>query len=58
MAGGGEEARTAVAALLSYDCPEGPLQMQAAFDAFTNATELRQPDTALRWVENQWWGSG
>lgn len=46
----------AVAALLSYNCPQGPPQMQAAFDAFTNATELRQPESALRWVLG-WGGS-
>ena len=50
MAAGGEEARVVAAALLSYSCPEGQPQMQAAFDAFTNATELREPETALRWV--------
>lgn len=50
MAAGGEEARIAVAALLSYSCPGGPPQMQATFDAFTNATELQEPETALRWV--------
>ena len=58
LAAGGEEARHAVAALLSFTCLEGPGPLQAVFDALTSAPELQQPETALRWVLKLLMGAG